>query len=55
MFIPMAVVVIVCGVLMIRFMGSWIMGGVVTAVGCCMAGAAIPFLSPVVNMVRGVF
>ena len=53
MFIPMGIAVIIAGVALIRFMGSWIVGGITTAVGLCMAGVGIPLLSPAVAFVRG--
>jgi len=55
MYIPIGIAVIIAGVLLIRFMGSWIVGGLTTAVGLCLAGVGIPFLSPIVSFVRGLF
>ena len=53
MYIPIGITVIIVGLILIRFMGSWIVGGVTTAVGLCLAGVGIPFLSPAVAFIRG--
>jgi hypothetical protein len=55
MYIPIGVAVLVAGVLMIRFLGSWVVGGVTTAVGLCMVGVGIPLLSPLVHQIQSLF